>query len=163
KAKGTQVWTLDRRGGEAHQLTEVKGAIASYAWSPDSKKLALVLREGDTEDDTSRSGATPAAPKPIVIDRYHFKQDVVGYLGNSRSRIFLYDIATKKAEPLTTDTEYDEQFPTWSPDGTKIAFVSNRDPNWERTPNTDVWVADARPGSAIHRLTTSKGGDGGRL
>src|SRR5262245_31686190 len=97
KARGTQVWVLDKRGGEAHQLTDVKGAITSYSWSPDSKRLALVLREGDEpEDDTPRAGNAPAAPKPIVINRYHFKQDVQGYLGNSRNRIFLYDIATKK-------------------------------------------------------------------
>ena len=49
KAKGEQVWLLDRTGGEAFQLTEVKGRLQAYEWSPDSKRLALVVRR-------SRSG-----------------------------------------------------------------------------------------------------------
>ena len=33
KPKGSQVWVLDRRGGEAHPLTEVKGKLSSYEWA----------------------------------------------------------------------------------------------------------------------------------
>src|SRR5260221_9000215 len=43
KAKGNQLWLLDRSGGEAFQLTEIKGRLQGYEWSPDSKKLALVV------------------------------------------------------------------------------------------------------------------------
>ena len=34
-AKGPQVWILDRRGGEAYQLTDVKESLSEYRWSPD--------------------------------------------------------------------------------------------------------------------------------
>src|SRR5580704_38202 len=51
KAKGEQVWLLDRRGGEAFQLTEMKGRLQGYAWSPDSKRLALVV--GDPDPDAA--------------------------------------------------------------------------------------------------------------
>ena len=87
----TQVWLLDRRGGEARQLTNVKEEIDDYAWSPDGKRLVLVMTESaDVEEK----------PKPIVIDRYKFKQDVSGYLTSaSRSHLYLFDLQTQKLEP----------------------------------------------------------------
>src|SRR5208282_4816639 len=40
-------------------------------------------------------------PKPIVIDRYHFKQDVQGYLtGANRALLYLYDLDTQKLDQL---------------------------------------------------------------
>lgn len=48
----------------------------------------------------------------------------------------------------------DEENPVWSPDGTKIAFVSNREQDFDRTHNTDVFVADAKPGSTARQLTS---------
>jgi Tol biopolymer transport system component len=38
-------------------------------------------------------------------------------------------------------------YPAWSPDGTKIAFASDREGNWE------IYVMDATPGSSPTRLT----------
>src|SRR5262245_48068923 len=65
----TQVWLIDRRGGEPSQLTDVKEQIQDYVWSPDGNRLVLVMTE---TPDTK--------PKPIVMDRFKFKQDISGYL-----------------------------------------------------------------------------------
>ena len=51
KAKGNQVWLLDRNGGEAFQLTELKGRLQGYEWSPDAKRLALVVGDPDPDAD----------------------------------------------------------------------------------------------------------------
>ena len=109
KAKGNQVWLLPREGGEAEQLSDVKGRLQGYEWSPDSKRLALTIGDPDPEADNSGEGAGAAAggrgkaPKPIVIDRYRFKQDGAGYLLSGRHNyIYLFDIATKKLDRLTT-------------------------------------------------------------
>ena len=61
KARGSQVWLLDRSGGEAFQLTDVKGRLQGYEWSPDSKRLALVV--GDPDPDAPEEGAAPAASR----------------------------------------------------------------------------------------------------
>ena len=40
-----QVWLMDRAGGEASKLTAFKGAVEDLAWSPDGKKLALIVED----------------------------------------------------------------------------------------------------------------------
>ena len=168
KAKGAQIWVMSRLGGEPQQFTEiatVAGAaqeIQDYAWSPDSKRLLLALQpKGEPE---AEEGKPPAPPKPIVIDRYHFKQDIEGYLRNDqRDSLYLYDIAAKKLEKLTTDKNVDEEGPVWSPDGAWIAYVSNHDEDPDRTENTDVFAVAAKPGSTAKKLTNWQGSDGGKL
>ena len=179
KAKGNQVWLLDRSGGEAFQLTEVKGRLQGYEWSPDSKRLALTIGDPDpdapdapaTGDPSTGSGQAPStgagqtarkAPKPIVIDRYKYKQDIQGYLLSGRhTYVSLFDIATKTLDRLTKG-KADESSPSWSPDGTRIAFMSNRAEDPDREPSGQLFIVDAKPGSTEKALTpaTSRGGRG---
>jgi len=160
KAKGNQVWLMERSGGEAYQLTETKGRLQSYEWSLDSKRLALVIGDPDPDADAAASpspGASPGgtkAPKPIVIDRYKYKQDGQGYLLSGRhSYIYLYNIATQKLDRLTK-SKWDESSPSWSPDGARIAFMSNHADDPDRDPAAQLFIADAQPGANEKQLTT---------
>ena len=161
--KGDQVWVMDRRGGEAEQLTNITDQnIQGYSWSPDSKKLLLTLHpkaEPDPEE-----GKPPAPPKPIVIDRYHFKQDIQGYLRDDAfNALYLWDLTVKKAEKLTSGKGVNENEAEWSPDGKWIGYVSNQDADPDRSDNSDVFVVEAKAGATAKKLTTWKGPDGGRL
>jgi len=165
KAKGNQVWLLDRSGGEAMQITELKGRLQGYEWSPDSKRLALVVGDPDPEADantppTGEAGAAgaparPKAPKPIVIDRYKFKQDGQGYVLSGRhSYIYLFDVDSKKLDRLTA-SKWDESGPSWSPDGSRIAFTSNHAEDPDREPSAQVFIAEAKPGATEKQVTPS--------
>ena len=132
----TQLWLLDRRGGEPRQLTHVKGEITGYEWSPDSARMVLVMRgvhedQGDgNPGKAARAGTKPkaqGAPRPLVIDAYQFKQDEEGYLtAESRSRLNLLDVRSGAVEPLTTDPARADSNPAFSPDGRQIAYVSRK-------------------------------------
>jgi len=154
KAKGNQVWILNREGGEAQQLTAVKGHLEAYEWSPDSKRLALVVEDRNPQKPHGKAAeGKPPRPLPIVITRYHYREDVIGYLlAHQHTHIYLFDIATKKMERLTRGN-YDESGPVWSPDGKEIAFLSNHDPHPDRDPIPQVFVADAQPGTVERQIT----------
>ncbi len=147
----SQIFLLDRRGGEAKQLTNFKHDFGTYEWSPDGKKIALTFKE---PADTSKI----KTPRPLEIDRYRFKVDVQGYLENRPTHLYLYDVATKKLDTLTRG-RFDEGSPKWSPDGRHIAFVSNRTEDPDRNTNSDIWIVEAKAGGNIRQLTTWVGAD----
>ena len=150
--EGDQVWLLDMRGGEARKITAVPDGVSGFAWSPDGKRMVLVAdvaAERDPEDK----------PKPIVVDRLYFKEDVTGYLGTTRSHLFLLDVAAGTVEQLTAG-DYDELQPSWAPDGRSIAFVSKRGEDFDRHENWDVYVMDAVPGAKAVQVTRNEGADG---
>jgi len=162
KKKGAQVWLLNRAGGEAEKLTDIEGNIDDYAWSPDSRRLVLIVDDPDPAADPEKmEGWKRKTKPPIVIDRYGFKNDESGYLGKLRSHLYLFDIAAKKAEQITSG-DFDDRSPAWSPDGTRIAFVSERDKDADRTNNADIFVIDAKVGATATKLTTFDGPDEGK-
>lgn len=156
----TQVWLLDRRGGEAVRLTDVKQGVSSFAWSPDSTRLALVVTDPDPDeaDAEKTAGRAERKPKPIVIRRLQFKQDGAGYLHERYDQLHVFDIATKTSEQVTSGP-YDCRSPVWSPDGTHLVFVSNRTENPDANFNTDLFIVEAKAGATPRALTTWPGGD----
>ena len=151
-SKGPQVWLMDRAGGEAQRLTTFKDGVQDYAWSPDGTRLVVVAR------DTLPTRPDSAGPAPVVVDRYHFKEDGDGYLDRRRTHLYVVDVATREVRQVTSG-DYDDTDPRWSPDGMRLAFVSARGADPDRDGNRDVFVVEARAGATPVRLTSWPGPD----
>ena len=102
----TQVWLMPALGGEARRLTDFPAGVEDYAWSPDGKRLAIIARDPERPAGEPK----PKNPPPIVTDRYWFKEDGTGYLGDRRQHLYVFDVATGKSELLTPGA-HDEYLP----------------------------------------------------
>src|SRR3989442_1391940 len=147
-----QLWLLNRSGGEGRKTTAFKGDVDDYVWAPDGKRIALVVEDADT--------AKPKTPAPIVIDRFQFKQDEIGYLGKRRRHLYVLDVESGQSA-LIPPGEYDELLPAWSPDGQRLVFVRKRRPHFDRDNNWGLYMIDAAhpPGAAPRQLTSFAGPD----
>src|SRR5229473_3476573 len=170
----TQIWLLNRSGGEAQRLTDTPQDVDNFVWSPDSTRLVVILRDPSEEElaaaktkDKEKEGADdkdkkPKTKKPWVIDRLQFKVDEVGYLDRRRTHLYVLDLATKSLTQVTSG-DYNDAHPAWSPDSNLVAFASNRSkPDPDRTYNTDIWVVAANnsdKGAQLTQVTTNPGDD----
>jgi dipeptidyl aminopeptidase/acylaminoacyl peptidase len=147
----TTWWVISTDGGEATKLVDDEKAPNNGSFSPDYKRAAF------TE-------ASERPDKKEWDDKVKKKDD--GYYAEKKltyTQIWVYDIASKQRKQITSGP-YDNQGPTWSPDGRWLAFSSNRtgtqmgDPN--RSDNTDLFLVPSDSG-ATRQLTTNRGPDRG--
>lgn len=159
-----QVWTLDRRGGESLQYTSVDQGVDDYAWSPDGSRMLLMITDKSAADiaaEAAKEAGEEAKPLPYVIDRLQFKQDGVPYLDRSRTHIYVSNGRDQQPLQLTFG-DYDDAEAVWSPDGTQIAFTSNRTAEPDSNDNADIWIVSATGDAATReprRLTDNPGSD----
>jgi dipeptidyl aminopeptidase/acylaminoacyl peptidase len=124
---------------------------STISWSPDSKQIAYVSAQPGPED-------ADASGDPMVITRYLYRPNLsegnTRFNDNKRFHIFVADLETGKSRQLTSG-QYYEHSVDWSPDGSRILFVSNRESNADQFFNNDLFTVEPANG-VIHRLTATE-------
>jgi Tol biopolymer transport system component len=168
---GCELFVMPAAGGEVHQLTNDHAQVLGMAWTADSREVVF----SSTRQNSYRLWRIPAqpanrrgvfnSPKPVEA-----AGDDAGWPSISRNGRLAYQHGTRNWDILRAEiaageassnnrlgsptpviaTTRIETAPAWSPDGKKIAFVSNRSGNFE------VWVCDA-DGSNPVPLTAFEG------
>lgn len=138
-----QIYLLSMNGGEAKRITNLKNGVSVFRWSPDGSRFIVVSRIG------------PGDRRPENKDRSdvrHYKNtsykfNDTGWFDDRRGHLWVVDVKSGGAKQITEGDDWNDSDPQWSPDGTRIAFVSNRTgKEYEENRNTDVWVISAEGG-----------------
>jgi dipeptidyl aminopeptidase/acylaminoacyl peptidase len=144
-----QVRVLPLAGGEPWQLTQLAGGpVRHLRWSPSGRALAFCHRPQPQIDPEQRK----LQPTYKHVARILHKLDGDGFFPSERWHIWKVAFPGGRTLQITRGDQ-DDQEPTWSPDGRRIAFISNRIPEADYHPeNSDLFVIDAG-GRGLRRLT----------
>lgn len=160
--KQAQIYLMPIDGGEARRLTDLKGTIDTFEWSPDGTRLLLQFRAKDPEE-IEREKDEQKKELGVVcrhITRVFFKEDGTGFLPKERHHLWIVDVASGGARQITQGDLYDERQPAWSPDGTKIVFCSNRSEDPDLDPDADDLYLISAEGGEIEKIDTPVGPKG---
>jgi dipeptidyl aminopeptidase/acylaminoacyl peptidase len=161
--KGRSVWLLPMEGGEPERLTDRDGTVSDYDWSPDGKTIAISYRPLTERQKLERDGKTDAvARRPDFrhVTRLRYKMDGAGYLPEKeRFHVHIVRVASGKRTPITKG-EHDDLEPRFSPDGSRIAFVSNRVEDPDLFPGNGDLYTVRRDGAGLRKVTREPGAAG---
>ena len=139
-----QIYLLSLHGGEAQRLTNLKNGVSAFQWSPDGSRLVVVSRTGPSD-------SRPDSKDRSDVRHYQdisYKFNDTGWFDDRRTHLWIVDVKSHSAKQITEGNSWNDSDPQWSPDGTRIAFVSNRTgKEYNENRNTDVWVIPAEGGS----------------
>lgn len=142
-----QVYLLSMNGGEAKRITNLKNGVSVFRWSPDGTRLVVVSRVGpsDNKNDSRAENRDRSDVRHYKNSSYKFND--TGWFDDRRTHLWIVELKSGSAKQITEGDDWNDSDPQWSPDGTRLAFVSNRTgKEYEENRNTDVWVISAEGG-----------------
>ncbi|MGB7537674.1 MAG: DPP IV N-terminal domain-containing protein [Anaerolineales bacterium] len=163
------LYTMDAVGSDRTQLTEGEGNDADPAWSPDGKRIAFTAYRDDSSDiyfvnaDGSELTRITDQPAPDLDPAWSPDGERIAFtslrddpswavcITTCKFEIYIMDADGSNVGRLT-DTRVGAWDPTWSPDGSRIAFTSRSNGT------ADIFVMDS-DGSNLIRLTDTPGWD----
>ncbi len=163
---GAQIFVMDKDGSNLKQLTEMEGYNVEPHWSSDADQIAfnsivsgektqmyIMDHDGSSLQKLFNPEGNNWYPRIISDQQMMFTSDIAE--GGSYD-IFIAHLDGSGLKQLTS-TQAINWFPELSPDGTLIAFHSNRDdPTLSDAGNYNIYVMHA-DGTGLKRITDLPG------
>lgn len=146
--EGPNLWMLDVASGRFDKAFNEEGRLPIPAcWSPDGREIFVFMREAESRNSsiwaisTTGEGQRKLTPETEGVYRYADVSPDGTLLAvvwcEGRRSCDLWAMSSKGGGrvQITSHADYDDG-PSWSPDGSKIAFVSTRSGNF------DIWTIE---------------------
>jgi dipeptidyl aminopeptidase/acylaminoacyl peptidase len=149
-----QVYVMPLNGGEAQQLTKMENGVNAFEWAPDSTRIALAAEPPETKAMKDRKES---------FGEYH-----VVHADYSMVHLWLVDLPKPDAvgrtapvgepKPLTPSDAFSVKTFSFSPDGNRIAFSAQRDPDLISSFSRDIYTVTVADG-AVKKIVETSGPD----
>ncbi len=131
-----EIYFIDSDGENFRQMTEYGDLTMMPTWSPDGGRIAFTSRKDSGLPRIYELNLETREEKVIDVDRVgdhmtpvyapNGRELAFAVTGGNRSGIFRYDLARDCCLTHVSGGRWDDISPTFSPDGARIAFNSNR-------------------------------------
>jgi Tol biopolymer transport system component len=167
---GADLWKIHPDGTGLTQLTQSTGWDELPVWSPDGSRIAFLREKAIyvvNDDGTGLSvvadikGAYPFQPQwspdgTMLAFEVEMPTPDAEATGERNYDIFRVNDDGTGIVDLTPTTDITENYPIWSPDGTKIAYGASQLLSGENAGSFDLYTMNP-DGAGIERLTTDAG------
>ena len=161
--EGSEVYVYWTATGTVAKLTQLENSPSNLAWSPDGRKIAFTMKVNAKPPVLAKMPDKPKgakwAPAPRITDRLKHEADGTGYLKPGFTHIFTIPSEGGSPRQLTDGPFNHGGSLSWAPNGQKIYFSTNRNPNWEYDfRNSEVYAINTGT-RLVETLTTRPGPD----
>jgi len=139
-----QTYVIAADGGEARQITKAEEGVTDFDWAPDSQRVAFTTQDPE--------------PKALKDRKEKYGEYSVVHADYQMTHLWTIELPSEEgateAKRLTEGDAFSVTDFSWSPDGARIAFSAQSDPDLISSDTADIYVVAAGGGTPKKIVST---------